>query len=143
MDHSRRYDDILYQSRPISARHSPMSLRDRAAQFSPFAALSGHEEQIDETARLTDGRVELSEEARAELDRTQQWLLDHLAQQPVVLVTYFVPDSRKSGGAYQTVSGAVKGVDPWERWLLLTDGRRIAMDEVLLLKLCDTVDGAE
>lgn len=134
MDHSRRYDDILYQSRPISARHSPMSLRDRAAQFSPFAALSGHEEQIDETARLTDGRVELSEEARAELDRTQQ---------PVVLVTYFVPDSRKSGGAYQTVSGAVKGVDPWERWLLLTDGRRIAMDEVLLLKLCDTVDGAE
>ena len=120
-----------------------MSLRDRAAQFSPFAALSGHEEQIDETARLTDGRVELSEEARAELDRTQQWLLDHLAQQPVVSVTYFVPDSRKSGGTYQTVTGIVKGVDPWDRCLLLADGSRIAMDEVLLLKLFDTAEGAE
>ncbi|MGO5115046.1 hypothetical protein ACTQ33_08415 [Candidatus Avoscillospira sp. LCP25S3_F1] len=143
MEHGHRYDDILYRSRPVSVRHLPMSLRDRAAQFSPFAALSGHEEQINETARLTDGRVELSEEAQTELDRTQQWLLDHLFQQPTVSVTYFIPDSRKSGGAYQTVTGIVKGVDPCHRWLLLADGRRIAMDEVLLLKLCDAAEKAE
>lgn len=143
MEHNRRYDDILYQSRPVSARHSPMSLQDRAAQFSPFAALSGHEDQIDETARLTDARVELTEEVRAELDQTHQWLLDHLDQQPVVSVTYFVPDSRKSGGAYHTVTGVVKGIDPWDRWLLLADSRRIAMDEVLLLKLCDAAEVAE
>lgn len=138
MERDHNYEDILYQQRPVSARHSPMSLRDRAAQFSPFAALSGHEEQIDETARLTDGRIELSEEARAELDRTQQWLLDHLDRKPVVSVTYFVPDSRKSGGAYETITGTVKGVDPWERCLLLTDGSRIDLDAVLLLNLCET-----
>lgn len=138
MERDHNYEDILYQQRPVSARHSPMSLRDRAAQFSPFAALSGHEEQIDETARLTDGRIELSEEARAELDRTQQWLLDHLDWKPVVSVTYFVPDSRKSGGAYETITGTVKGVDPWERCLLLTDGSRIDLDAVLLLNLCET-----
>lgn len=138
MERDHNYEDILYQQRPVSARHSPMSLRDRAAQFSPFAALSGHEEQIDETARLTEGRIELSEEARAELDRTQQWLLDHLEQRPVVSVTYFVPDSRKSGGAYATITGTVKGVDPWERCLRLTDGRRIDLDAVLLLNVCET-----
>lgn len=136
MDH--RYDDILDRTRPVSSRHSPMSMRDRACQFSPFAALSGHKEKIDETARLTDGRIELSEEARAELDRTQQWLLGHLDQQPMVSVTYFVPDSRKSGGAYMTISGTVKGIDPWEHCLLLTDGNRIAMEDVLLLTICDS-----
>lgn len=136
MDH--RYDDILNRSRPISSRHSPMSMRDRACQFSPFAALSGHEEQIDETARLTDRRIVLSEEAKAELDRTQQWLLEHLDRQPLVSVTYFVPDSRKSGGTYVTVSGTVKGVDPWERCLVLSHGSRIAMEDILLLNICDS-----
>lgn len=138
MERDHAYDDILYRQRPVSALHLPMSLRDRAAQFSPFAALSGHEEQIDETARLTEGRIELSEEARAELDRTQQWLLDHLDQKPVVSVTYFVPDSRKSGGAYQTITGTVKGVAPWEQCLLLTDGSRIDLDAVLLLNVWET-----
>lgn len=136
MDH--RYDDIIYRSRPVSICHSPMPLRDRAAQFSPFAALSGHEEQIDETARLTDGQIALSDEAKMELDWTQQWLLAHLEQKPVVSVTYFIPDNRKSGGAYETITGTVKGVDSWERCLLLTDGSRIAMDAVLLLKICET-----
>ena len=93
------YDDIIDLPRPKS-RHEPMPMSDRAAQFSPFATLTGYGDAIDETARLTDVRIELSEEERAELDYKQQYL--STLDAPTVSVTYFVPDERKSGGAYVT-----------------------------------------
>ena len=107
---------------------------DRAAQFSSFAALTGYDAAIKETGRLTGQRIELTEECRAVLDRKQQVLLENLAEHPEVSVTYFVPDERKSGGAYVTVAGRVKKVDEYQRLLLLTDGTRIPLTEVLELE---------
>ena len=128
---NHQYDDIIDLPHHVSATRLRMSMIDRAAQFSPFAALTGYDAAIKETGRLTDERIELSEESRAALDRKQQLLLDNLADRPEVSVTYFVPDERKSGGAYVTVTGRVKKVDDYQRLLLLTDGTKIPLDEIL------------
>ena len=127
---NHEYDDIIDLPHHVSATRSRMSMIDRAAQFSPFAALTGYDAAIKETGRLTDERIELSEESRATLDRKQQLLLDNLADHPEVSVTYFVPDERKSGGAYVTVTGHVKKVDEYERLLILTDGTKVPLDEI-------------
>lgn len=126
------YDDIIDLPRPKS-KHEPMPMSDRAAQFSPFAALTGYGDAIDETARLTDARIELSEEERAELDYKQQYL--STLDAPTVSVTYFVPDERKSGGAYVTHTGALKRIDEVERAMVFADGTRVDMDEVVGIEL--------
>ena len=130
-ENNHQYDDIIDLPHHVSATRPRMSMIDRAAQFSPFAALTGYDAAIKETGRLTDERIELSEESRIVLDRKQQLLLDNLADRPEVSVTYFVPDERKSGGAYVTVTGQVKKVDEFERLLILTDGTKIPLDEIL------------
>lgn len=122
------YDDIIDLPRPKS-KHEPMPMSDRAAQFSPFAALTGYSDAIDETARLTDRRIELSEEESAELDYKQQYL--STLDSPMVTVTYFVPDSRKSGGAYVTHTGVLKRVDEVERMMVFIDGVRIPIAEII------------
>ena len=127
------YDDIIDLPHHVSATRLRMSMIDRAAQFSPFAALTGYDAAIKETGRLTDERIELSEESRAALDRKQQLLMDNLADRPEVSVTYFVPDERKAGGAYVTVTGIVKKVDEYERLLILADGTKIPLDDILEL----------
>lgn len=104
------YEDILLLSRPLSGRHKPMPAAERAAQFAPFAALTGYEDLVRETARLTTERIELDEDAREELDRTLQLLAAQVrshGRSQLVCVTYFCPDSRKTGGTYQTCSGSV------------------------------------
>ena len=130
-ENNHQYDDIIDLPHHVSATRPRMSMIDRASQFSPFAALTGYDAAIKETGRLTDERIELSEESRIVLDRKQQLLLDNLADRPEVSVTYFVPDERKSGGAYVTVTGQVKKVDEFERLLILTDGTKIPLDEIL------------
>ena len=125
------YDDIIDLPRPKS-KHEPMPMSDRAAQFSPFAALTGYGDAIDETARLTDARIELSEEERAELDYKQQYLAT--LDSPTVTVTYFVPDERKTGGAYVTHTGVLKRVDEVERMVVFKDGLRVPLDEVMDIK---------
>ena len=125
------YDDIIDLPRPKS-KHEPMPMSDRAAQFSPFAALTGYGDAIDETARLTDARIELSEEERAELDYKQQYLAT--LDSPTVTVTYFVPDERKSGGAYVTHTGVLKRVDEVESMVVFKDGLRVPLDEVMDIK---------
>lgn len=128
---NHQYDDIIDLPHHVSAARSRMSMIDRAAQFSPFQALTGYGAAIQETGRLTDQRIELTEDFRAVLDRKQQLLVENLADHPEVSVTYFVPDERKAGGAYVTVTGRVKKVDDYQRLLLLTDGTKIPLDEIL------------
>ena len=130
----RNYDDIINLPHHVSKKHPQMALQDRAAQFSPFAAVTGHEEAIEETARLTDERIVLDEDEKMMLDERLQEIKEHLSEHPKVGITYFKPDSVKDGGAYETVSGHVKKIDEYERLIVLEDGTRVKVDE--LVRLC-------
>lgn len=135
MSEENKYDDILYLPHPVSARHPQMPLADRAAQFSPFAALTGHEAAIRETARLTTERVELDESRKEILDERLQMIRENLSEKPEVTFTYFQPDERKSGGAYLTVTGRVKKMDGYERRILLEDGTVVPLEELIDIEL--------
>nr|WP_172697867.1 hypothetical protein [Flavonifractor plautii] len=111
-----------------------MPIHDRAAIFSPFAALSGHGAAIAETARLTEQRIELDEDTRAELDRKQAVLLEHMDEQPEITITWFQPDERKDGGAYLTATSRLKKFRELERILVLADGTEIPMEDVVALE---------
>ena len=128
------YDDIIHLSHPTSKNRPRMSIHDRAAQFSPFAALSGHAAAIAETAWLTDRKMELDEDTKAELDRRQAILLEHISERPEITVTWFRPDERKEGGAYITTTGRLKKLDEAERILILTDDTRIPLEAVVSLE---------
>lgn len=114
----------------ISKKHPQMPMQDRAAQFSPFAALTGHGAAIRETERLTSDWSELDEDELKELDRSFAWLRDHLSEHPEIKVLYFEPDQKKEGGHYVSTSGIVRKIDMAERILLMTDGKRILMDRI-------------
>ena len=129
-----KYKDIINLPHKQSSKRPHMSLRDRAAQFAPFAALVGYDDAIKETGRLTDERIEMSEEKLAVLNTRYQILVDQLGKKPEVTVTYFVPDALKTGGAYITKTGTIKKVDGYERLLTLYDGTRLRMDDVLALE---------
>lgn len=109
-------------------------MSDRAAQFSPFAALTGYDAAIRETARLTDKKLVLDEETCALLDRKQQYLCEIIAEKPEITVTYFVPDDRKDGGSYVTVTGKLRRIDFCGRLLVLSDGRSIPLDDIASLE---------
>ena len=128
---TNRYNDIIGLPHPTSAKHPRMPLSDRAAIFSPFAALTGHGAAIVETARLTDRKIELDEDSRAVLYEKQRYLEEIIGQQPEVTVTWFQPDERKDGGSYVTVTGKLKRTDGVERVMLLTDGTRIPLDDIV------------
>lgn len=128
------YDDIINLPHPTSLKHPQMSIQDRAAIFSPFSALSGHAGAIAETARLTEQRIELDEDTKAELDRRQAILLEHIREQPEITVTWFQPDELKEGGAYLTATGKLKKIDPIERTLVLLDGPSIQLEDVFNLE---------
>lgn len=123
------YDDIIDLPHHVSERHPQMSLYNRAAQFAPFAALSGHDAAIEETARLTDVQRELTQGERDVLNRKLNCLLQR-DDSPTVEITYFLPDKRKSGGRYCTVTGTIKKVDDIGGRLLLTDGTAIPLSTV-------------
>ncbi len=133
---SGKYDDILHRTHPTSTKHPRMPISERAAIFSPFAALTGHAGAIAETARLTERKMELDEDARAELDRRQAVLLEHIEEQPEVTVTWFCPDEKKSGGAYVVTTGRLKKVDNAAGTLKLADGLTVSLDEIVDLQ-CD------
>ena len=129
------YEDIIHLPHHRSKKHAPMPLIDRAAQFSPFAALTGHDVAIKETARLTDRKIELDEYEIEVLDEKLRTIREHLNTNPEISVTYFQPDERKSGGQYVTVVGNVRKVDEYEQCLLLNDGTRIVIEDILELVL--------
>ena len=129
-----KYKDIINLPHKQSSKRPHMSLLDRAAQFAPFAALTGYDDAIKETGRLTDERIEMSEEKLAALNARYQMLVDHLGEEPEVAITYFVPDIYKTGGSYITTTGVVKKLDTYERLITMVDGSRILMDDVLTLE---------
>lgn len=124
------YDDIIHLPHYEPKHHSRMPMADRAAQFAPFAAVAGHYAAISEEARITDSWTDLGDFGKEVLDRKMEQLLSRLSEQPTVTIEYFIPDSHKAGGSYQTVTSRVKRFDEYERTLELTDGRKIAIDTI-------------
>ena len=131
---NNRYDEIMELPHHVSTTRPQMPMSDRAAQFAPFAALTGYDSAIKETGRLTDERVELDEEALTALDRKYQLLIEALDDAPEVTIIYFRPDERKAGGQYVSATGTVKKVDTFGRRILLQDGTRIPLDSVFDLR---------
>lgn len=129
-----QYEDIINLPHHVSPTRPQMPMSDRAAQFAPFAALTGYDSAIKETGRLTDERIELDEEALTALDRKYQLLMDTLDDAPEVTIIYFQPDERKAGGQYVSATGTVKKVDTFGRRILLQDGTRIPLDSVYDLR---------
>ncbi len=134
---STNYDDIIHLQRPLSKKHPPMPMAKRAAQFLPFAALTGFEGEIAEAARLTEEARSLGEDALVALDEQLSLLRQRMREQPAVSVVRFVPDERKAGGRYETVTGRLRRLDEANRVLILTDGSRIDLDTIAEL----TVEG--
>ena len=132
---SGQYDDIIRLPHPDSPKHPRMSLYDRAAQFSPFAALTGHSAAIAETGRLTDRRVELDEYEMTRVDAELQHLQELLPGRPTASITHFVPDERKNGGSYQTVTGEVKRIDAVNSVIQMTDRRCIPIADVFSIEI--------
>lgn len=132
---NKKYDDIINLPHHVSLTHPHMSRLDRAAQFSPFAALTGYDAAIKETARLTDKKVELGEYELEELNRTLLELSDRISQYPQAMITYFEPDKRKEGGAYITVSKEIKRIDEIEQAIYFTDGSKIPLSDIFSIEI--------
>ncbi|MDD4690511.1 MAG: YolD-like family protein [Eubacteriales bacterium] len=124
------YDDIINLPHHQSARRAHMSNYDRAAQFSPFAALTGYDDAVKETARLTDRKVELDEYELQSLNEKLNRIQDALNEEPEVSITYFVADNKKSGGSYKTISGIVKQIDEFEHLVLMRNGMKIPIEDI-------------
>ena len=129
------YDDIIDLSRPVSKKHPPMPMAKRAAQFLPFAALTGFEGEIAEAARLTESVPELGEDALLALDEQLSLLRQRLREEPEVTITRFVPDEKKAGGRYETLRGCVRRLNEVERTMILADGTKVEIDSVVDLAL--------
>ena len=132
-----KYDDIIHLPHHRSKKHAPMPLIDRAAQFSPFAALTGHDAAIKETARLTERKIELDEYEIAALDERLQMIKMRLdsKKESEVTVTYYQADTRKEGGEYVTVTGIVKKMDEYAKTMVLEDGTRIFIEDMIEIVL--------
>ena len=128
---SVKYEDIINLPHHVSKTRPQMPMSDRAAQFAPFAALTGYDSAIKETGRLTDKRIELDEEALTALSMKLQFLMDAIDEEPEVEITYFKPDERKAGGAYLKITGIVKKLDEYERVLVLISGQKIKLDDIM------------
>lgn len=127
------YDDIIGLERPVSSSHPPMDRSKRAAQFSPFSALSGYEDVVQETGRRTEDKRELNEDAKRLLDQKLQMILSMPPIERNVTITYFFPDEKKQGGRYITISGLLKKIDSYEKCLVLQNDQRIFIEDIVEL----------
>ena len=130
-NYNGRYDDIINLPHHISKKHPQMSIENRAAQFAPFAALTGYDEEVKETARLTKERIELNEEVKEKLDIKIQMIKEKLSIRPTITFTYFIKDSKKAGGKYVDVTGVVKKIDEYKRIIILEDKTQIPINEIV------------
>ncbi len=125
-----KYEDMISLPHPVSRNHPPMPVGDRAAQFAPFAALTGYEAAVEEAARLTENKTELDGDRIEELDRELRWLRDHIKERPEAEIVCFKADERKAGGSFVTVSGRVRKIDEYEGKLIMADGSVIAIENI-------------
>ena len=126
-----KYKDIINLPHHVSKTRKPMSLYNRAAQFAPFAALTGYDDAIKETARLTEERIELSDELKNMLNQKIKLIIENIKLQPEVVITYFVHDNKKSGGVYKTISGNVKRIDEVEKCIIFTNKLKIFFSDII------------
>lgn len=131
MTDGHKYDDIINLEHPTSKRHPRMSAMDRAAQFAPFSALTGYDDMVVERARITGSRMELDDMQKMALDESMTYVLEHLSERPQVKITWFIKDARKSGGRYQEIEDAVQNVEVPNRMIILRNGLKIPMDDIL------------
>ena len=136
-EEQRQYEDMIHLPHHVSSRHPQMSMTDRAAQFSPFAALTGYGDAVREKARLTEQKPDLSEEERAELDYKLQIACgpDSEGERPEVRITYFVPDRKKAGGSYREASGRIRRIDACRQELIMEDGTEIEISCVIEIRI--------
>ena len=128
------YEDIVNLPPYISKKHPQPSMMDRAARFAPFAAITGYEEMVLEEARVTEERVDLDEGALSLLNEKLNMIREFLDEEPEVTITYFEPDKKKSGGAYISITGTVKRIDEYEHLVILTDGKKIRIEDIYALE---------
>lgn len=131
LKNSEKYDDIINLPHHVSKKHPRMSLEARSAQFAPFAALTGYDEVIRETARLTNKRIEINEELKAILDEKLLLIKEQIYTKPNINVTYFVPDSKKDGGKYVSVTGKVLKIDEYKQKIILENKIEIPISEII------------
>ena len=133
MSNSRKYDDIINLPHHISKKHPQMSIHERAAQFAPFAALVGYEDAVEETARITDKRIELNEEEKNILDMKLQMLKEQMNVQiyPNITIMYFIPDLKKDGGKYIRILGTIKKIDEIKNLIILDDKTEIPIRDII------------
>lgn len=128
-----KYEDIINLPHHVSKTRKPMSLYNRASQFAPFAALTGYDDAIKETSRITEQRIELSEELKNMLNQKIKLISENIKLQPKVSITYFVPDNKKSGGVYKTISGNVRRIDEIEKYLLFTNKIKVYFYDIIFI----------
>lgn len=129
-----KYDDIINLPHHVSANRPHMSMIDRAAQFSPFAALTGYEDAVKETERLTEQKINLNETEISLLNNKLNFIQENIKLKPTISIKFFVPDNRKSGGSYSTVIGTIKKIDICEKSVIMTDGKVIPVEDILQIE---------
>lgn len=133
-DNSNKYDDIINLPHPVSTTHPQMSMINRAAQFSPFAALPGHSDAIKETARVTDKKIELDDGEKEIINEKLLFISEQMKNRPLISVTYFKGDKKKSGGEYQTITGNVNKIDEFKGLVKMEDGTIIRFDDIISIE---------
>ncbi len=131
---SNMYDEIIHLPHHVSKKHPPMSMRNRAAQFAPFAALTGHAAAVEETARFTEDEMDIDHNIHDRLDEQLMILRSYLKEEPEITITYFKPDDKKSGGSYEIISGHLKKIDEFDHCICMKEGQIIAMERILSME---------
>ena len=126
-----KYDDIINLPHHVSKTRNPMSLYNRAAQFAPFAALTGYDDAIEETARLTETKVELSDELKNDLNQKINFIKNNIKVHPEITIKYFVRDNKKSGGIYKSLTSIIKKVDDFNKCLIFADNTNVYFDDII------------
>ena len=135
------YDDIINLPHHVSKVHPQMSMMNRAAQFAPFAALTGHAAAIEETARLTDEQTELADEDSEALNQKMAYLRETINEHPTISITYFEPDRKKAGGAYKTIEGQLQNIDDYSQSIVLKSGDVISLSSILDIHIQSDIKG--